>query len=325
MIRVLVAENSAIHTRLLADALKRDPDLEVTAFEADPAGLVAAGAARNVDVLILSSTLQEQPLRGLEVVRQLRGLRPDLRAVLLPESLKDEAVLEAFRAGARGVFRRNERIEFLAECVRTVYEGYIWASKQDLVVAVTALANSPNFRAVNAAGMSLLSERELQVVRGLAEGLSNREIADRLQLSQHTVKNYLFRVFDKLGVSSRMELLAMTLSQGFGQTASPAQVPQQENWTHSGEEFELLKKSAEAGLPAAQLALAQLYLSRRRDPQDLVEAYMWYAVATERAVQARDFIFKTLTPQQIEQAEQKAICWLPKGKRRPPARDRAVQ
>ena len=68
-------------------------------------------------------------------------------------------------------------------------------------------------RAVDANGLSLLSKREMDVVRSLAEGLTNREIAERLGLSQHTIKNYLFRVYDKLGVSSRLELLFMTLTQ----------------------------------------------------------------------------------------------------------------
>ena len=76
-----------------------------------------------------------------------------------------------------------------------------------------ALATSPMVRAVDANGLSLLSKREMDVVRSLAEGLTNREIAERLGLSQHTIKNYLFRVYDKLGVSSRLELLFMTLTQ----------------------------------------------------------------------------------------------------------------
>ena len=76
-------------------------------------------------------------------------------------------------------------------------------------------------RAVDANGLSLLSKREMDVVRSLAEGLTNREIAERLGLSQHTIKNYLFRVYDKLGVSSRLELLFMTLTQaGAPQAAS---------------------------------------------------------------------------------------------------------
>ena len=83
--------------------------------------------------------------------------------------------------------------------------------------------SSPTVRAVDANGLNLLSKRELEVVRCLAEGLTNREIADRLGLSQHTIKNYLFRVFDKLGVSSRLELLFMTLAQPIvPQLAGPA-------------------------------------------------------------------------------------------------------
>ena len=67
-------------------------------------------------------------------------------------------------------------------------------------------------RAVDANGLSLLSEREMEVVRSLAEGLTNREIAERLGLSQHTIKNYLFRVFDKLGVSNRLELALFAIN-----------------------------------------------------------------------------------------------------------------
>jgi len=78
--------------------------------------------------------------------------------------------------------------------------------------AVEALAALPEVRAVDANGIDLLSKRELEVVRCLAEGLTNRDIARRLGLSEHTIKNYLFRVFDKLGVSSRLELLFMTLN-----------------------------------------------------------------------------------------------------------------
>ena len=319
MIRVLVADNSGIHTRLLADMLRRNHDLDVAPFNSDSSHLIAAATKQKIDVLVISSSLDEQPSRGLEVLRELRALHPDIRVVLLPDSSKDEAVLEAFRAGARGVFGRNEPIELLSECVQCVHRGEIWASNHDFGIAVKALANSPTFRAVNADGMSLLSERELQVVRCLAEGLSNREIAERLKLSQHTIKNYLFRVFDKLGVSSRVELLFMTLSRGFTEQTLPRRNPNEnsDGNGYSADESELLKKSAEAGLPAAQLALAQLYLSRRAGPQDVVDAYMWYLVAIERALRAQEFIMKMLTPQQIEQARDKATVWLPKGKRPP--------
>jgi DNA-binding CsgD family transcriptional regulator len=156
----------------------------------------------------------------------------------------------------------------------------------------------------------LLSKREIQVVHCLAEGLSNREIAHRLQLSQHTVKNHLFRIFEKLGVSSRIELLHMTLS-----SAGPSPLGLQDPLGASDrpgfrDEFALLQKAAEAGLPAAQLALAQIYLARRSSPEDAVQAYTWYLVALERASQAKRLLTKMLTPEQIEEAHKDASAKL---------------
>jgi DNA-binding CsgD family transcriptional regulator len=173
-------------------------------------------------------------------------------------------------------------------------------------LALDALASAPTVRAVNARGMSLLSKRELQVVRCLAEGLSNRQIADRLELSQHTVKNHLFRVFDKLGVSSRIELLFMTLTHPVPGQPGAEESPNARARSAAGDEFALLQKAAEAGLPAAQLALAQMYLVRRTDPGDIVRAYSWYLVALERASQAKGLITKMLTAKQIEEAHKQA-------------------
>ena len=213
MIRVLVAENSRIHTRLLADALKRDPLFEVTPFESESSGLTAVVSAKQIDVALISAILDDQPARGFELLHELRSVRKETRAVLLLGSSKDDVILKAFRAGARGLFTENDPLELLTECVRSVHQGKIWANQHAFGLAVEALANSPNVRASDANGMKLLSKREMQVVRSLAEGLTNREIAEQLKLSPHTIKNYLFRIFDKLGVSSRIELLFMSLSQ----------------------------------------------------------------------------------------------------------------
>jgi DNA-binding NarL/FixJ family response regulator len=212
-IRVLVADDTRIHTQLLADALRRDLQLEVISPPAQSRDLVTAVKLHLVQVVVLSSNLDEEPLRGFELLRELRASNPDIFAIMLLDSSKKETVLQAFRAGARGIFSRHDSVETLSKCIRSVYEGQIWANSQQLSFAVEALATSPVVRAVDSNGLSLLSKREMDVVRSLAEGLTNREIAERLGLSQHTIKNYLFRVYDKLGVSSRLELLFMTLTQ----------------------------------------------------------------------------------------------------------------
>jgi two-component system nitrate/nitrite response regulator NarL len=212
-IRVLVADDTQIHTQLLTDALRRDRQLEVVSPPPRSRDLVETVRLHKVSVVVLSSNLDDEPLRGFELLRELRESEPGISAIMLLDSSRKETVLQAFRAGARGIFSRHDSVEILSKCIRSVYEGQIWANSQQMSFAVEALASSPELRAVDANGLSLLSKREMDVVRSLAEGLTNREIAERLGLSQHTIKNYLFRVYDKLGVSSRLELLSMTLTQ----------------------------------------------------------------------------------------------------------------
>lgn len=211
-IRVLVWDTCPMHTQLVADAMRRDATLDI--FVADsPQGLMGTVLEHDVDVLVISSTLEGQRFGGLEVLQQVRVVSPKTCGVLLLDSSQSELVLEAFRSGAHGVFHRCESIEQLCKCVRCVHQGQIWAKSSELSVALNALKSVPSFHALDAKGMNLLSKREMDIVHCLAEGLTNREIALRLQLSQHTVKNHLFRIFDKLGVSSRVELLFMTASQ----------------------------------------------------------------------------------------------------------------
>jgi two-component system nitrate/nitrite response regulator NarL len=258
MIRVLVADDTRIHTQLLADALRRDHQLEVVTPPTRSRDLVETVRLQNVSVVVLSSNLDEEPLRGFELLRQLRASDPGILAIMLLDSSKRETILHAFRAGARGIFSRHDSVETLSKCIRSVYEGQIWANSQQMSYAVEALASSPVVRAVDANGLSLLSKREMDVVRSLAQGLTNREIAARLGLSQHTIKNYLFRVYDKLGVSSRLELLFMTLTQaGAPQSESAAATSSGGLQNQRPAKFDPTAKHARS-LPASDTAAIEL-------------------------------------------------------------------
>jgi two-component system nitrate/nitrite response regulator NarL len=311
-VRVLVADSSRIHTQLLVEALRRDREFLVVPFELDSTFLAATLRTQNIDVVLMSSLLDEHPGRGFQVLRELRASISKIRAVILLDSSSDEAILNAFRAGARGVISKTEPLHTLNECVRCVHDGYIWANRRELTLAIEALAAAPPVRAVNAKGMNLLSKRELQIVRSLAEGLTNREIAERLKLSQHTVKNYLFRVFDKMGVSSRMELLFMTLADSDAQptpekskapgSASPQSTTQQD-------EFGVFLQAANS-LPLPAVALAQMYGALQKQPPDLIQAYAWYLLAANQSSQTRDQISQSMTIQQIEEAQRQSQVWL---------------
>jgi DNA-binding NarL/FixJ family response regulator len=136
--------------------------------------------------------------------------------ILLLDSPDREQIVEAFRNGASGVFFRSDSLERLWKSIRSVHLGQVWASSRELQYLLEELVQTMPFHVVDVQGGVLLTEREDQVVRLVAEGYTNREISKELGLSEHTVKNYIFRVFDKLGVSTRVELALYAMNQRQG-------------------------------------------------------------------------------------------------------------
>ena len=118
-----------------------------------------------------------------------------------------EEVIEAFSAGAKGVVCQSDPFEVLCKCIRRVHAGQIWATSRELQLVVRALGEREPVRVVSANGLSLLTQRQEQIVNMVLEGLPNHEIAEKLHLSAHTVKNHLFRIYEKLGISNRTELI----------------------------------------------------------------------------------------------------------------------
>ncbi len=160
-----------------------------------------------IDVALISEDLQDGASKGLETIELLRRTYPTVRCVLLVRKMRRELTLEAFRNGAKGVFCRKEAIKLLGKCILAVHRGQVWIDSEQLEVILQALVESKPVKVINLKGASLLTKREDQVAALVAEGLTNREIAKRLGLSEHTVGNYLFKMYDKLGLSSRIEFV----------------------------------------------------------------------------------------------------------------------
>ncbi len=207
LIRVVVADADVMACRLLASGLRRYRQLRV--FEAHlPADDIRKHLCEvRPDILLVGTSYADGPLSGFGLAREVHKSYPEIGVVVLLESSQRPLVVEAFRSGAQGVFCRSD-FEFKAlwKCVSSVRRGQIWANSEQLHFLIETLTESAPLHLVNAEGVELLTRREEEVVRQVTEGLNNREIGEYLQLSEHTVKNYLFRIFEKLGISSRVEL-----------------------------------------------------------------------------------------------------------------------
>ena len=163
------------------------------------------------DVALISEELQDGPEAGIKVLQKTRDSH-HTSAIMLLQSSKPERVVNAFRDGARGVFYRSHSLKSLSKCIQTVHRGQIWASNEDLEHLINALTHIKPLHFNNSEGMPLLTRREEDVVRLVADGLKNREIAQRLKVKEHSIRNYLYRIFEKLGVSTRVELILYAFS-----------------------------------------------------------------------------------------------------------------
>ncbi len=210
---VLVADANRMARELMVQALEQHPEIDVVSSVASPGDALEAMKQAEVHIALISGKLQGGPLSSFGLVQQLRHCYPNIRAILLLEEGAPDLVVNAFRVGARGVLTRDRwGLEMLYKCILTVHQGHVWADKSELTALLDAFYNTTALCVTDARGIHLLSKRQEQVVVLVSEGLSNREIACKLGLSEHTVKNHLFRVFEKLGISSRVELVAYALN-----------------------------------------------------------------------------------------------------------------
>jgi two-component system, NarL family, nitrate/nitrite response regulator NarL len=212
-ILLLIAESCSMNCELLTESLERDGQLSVVASALTSAEILEAYAAKKPDVCVISSVLKGEQSAGFAATRKLRTVDSSARVILLLDSPDRPAVVEAFRSGAMGVFSREEPFRTLHKCIHKVHQGQIWASNLQLRYLVETLAATPPPPITDAHGVNLLTKREESLVQLIAEGRTNRDISRELGLSEHTVRNYLFKIFNKLGTSNRLELALYAINQ----------------------------------------------------------------------------------------------------------------
>lgn len=212
-ISVVVSDCNQMNSELLAGRLGRVKNLTILKCAVNFIETLEAIVEFSPDIAVVSTHLAEGPYRGLEILRRGPQLSVRTRYIALMDDSEHEGVVDAFRAGARGVFKRSAHMHLLSRCITAVHNGQIWASSADLQQVLGALEKAMPFRCVNAQGESLLTKREQDLIPLVGQGLTNKEISARLGVSEHTIKNHLFRIYEKLGISSRVELILHAVSE----------------------------------------------------------------------------------------------------------------
>jgi DNA-binding NarL/FixJ family response regulator len=204
-----------MQAQLLTSALRRHSEFHVATCPMDIISILHAVTSKIPSIAVLSLNSSASVPETVMILRRFHLSHPAIPKILLVDSCDRDLVVSAFRSGARGIFSITDaNLRLLCKCLLRVAAGQIWANAEQLNYVMDLLSEVPSLRVLNSRGSRLLTPREEQVVALVAEGLGNRQIASELNLSPHTVKKYLFRIFEKLGVSTRVELVLYAVNNG---------------------------------------------------------------------------------------------------------------
>ena len=213
---IFIADASRMGCQLMAAALRTSPyRFTVVHYALDSVGTRTGLAENEAEIAIICAHLKDGAIAGFDAVREIRASHPTTGVIMMLDSIEAAMVVEAFRAGARGILSREQPFEVLCSCIHAVHQGQVWANSKELRYVIDALP-TPRAKAINPKRSGLLTKREEDVVHLVAEGLTNRDISKQLNLSEHTVRNYLFRIFNKVGTSNRLELALYSIDRRAG-------------------------------------------------------------------------------------------------------------
>lgn len=294
-IPVFIADRNAMNSQLLAESLGRDPRFEVAAVTS-ASNILSILPPKKPGVAVISAELESGPTKGMQLARSIRARTHDLSMVILLESLEREKVIAAFRSGAKGVFCRTEPLSELHTCIERVSQGRICTGRVETEYLLEAIESAPTCDGL--AELRRLTEREVAVADLAAQGMGNKQIAQKLGVSEHTIKNHLFHIFDKLKVANRVELLFLMVKERdnrYGELARRF--------------FSEQKPSESAVIVAAEIGMA--HLDGKGLEKDDRAAYHWLRMAEmnsalllEHTRHGIDELKSRLTPQQIQELEQ---------------------
>jgi two-component system, NarL family, nitrate/nitrite response regulator NarL len=209
-IRIVVADDHPVVRIGVGNMLSAEDGFEVVGDAADGDEAITQTLELQPDILLLDVAMPRLP--GLEAMRAIMNGPSTAKILLLTSTITTQQVIEALQIGARGIVLKDALASHLQTAIRTVYGGDYWIGGKRVVNLVSALHELMQKVAVPARKTYGLTPRELEVVGCIVEGCSNRDIAKQFTLSEETVKRHLSNIFDKTGVSTRLELALFAIA-----------------------------------------------------------------------------------------------------------------
>jgi DNA-binding NarL/FixJ family response regulator len=208
-IRIALADDHPIVLQGLQQLFERHGDFQIVCCCTTGNAALIGVRTHRPDVLVLDLRMPEGS--GLDVLRAMAAEKLECRTVLLTAAVSDDEVMEAVRLGARGLILKESPPEALVDCVRRVFRGEQWLERETLT---RVLGRALDREAATRDAADALTPREIEIVRMVAQGLRNRAIAERLSISEGTVKVHLHNIYEKFAVDGRLELLLSARNKG---------------------------------------------------------------------------------------------------------------
>ena len=210
-IRIVVADDHPVVSFGVKQMLQNEPGFDVVGEAEDGDDAITQTLELEPDILLLDLLMPRLP--GLEAMRAIMTKSPRVKIVLLTSTITQQQIIEALQIGARGIVLKDSVVGDLSQALRAVLSGDYWIGGERVANLLKALQElQAQASAVPERKTYGLTPRELEVVTCIVEGCSNRDIATQFKISEETVKRHLSNVFDKTGVSTRLELALFAIA-----------------------------------------------------------------------------------------------------------------
>ncbi len=210
LVRIVVADDHPVVRFGVRNMLENEPGFEIVGEAEDGDVAITETLELEPDVLLLDVLMPRLP--GLEAMRAIMDRSPRVKIILLTSTISTQEIIEALQIGARGIVLKDSVAEDLSQAMRAVLSGDYWIGGERVMNLVTALNNLMKEAAPAPEKTYGLTPRELEVVTCIVEGCSNKDVAKQFTISEETVKRHLSNIFDKTGVSTRLELALFAIA-----------------------------------------------------------------------------------------------------------------